>query len=100
MRDFFQRVYGLKPPDRPMSDPFWLATLLLVWCPVLALVILAAAQAPVLAGTGPAFGNGMRVFGVLLLGILVGLIRVPTPRVVRLAGAPALIIAIVVWLTT
>jgi hypothetical protein len=83
-----------------MTDPFWLATLLLVWCPVLALVILAAAQAPVLVGTGPAFGNGMRIFGVLLLGVLVGLTRVPPPRLARLAAVPALIIAIVVWLAT
>ncbi|MBI4502726.1 MAG: hypothetical protein HY700_16390, partial [Gemmatimonadetes bacterium] len=51
-----------------MSEPFWLATVLLVWCPLLALIVLAAAQAPAWLGTGPAFGNGMRVFGVLLLG--------------------------------
>ena len=83
-----------------MSDPFWLATVLLVWCPMVALVILAAAQAPVLAGTGPAFGNQMRTFGVLLFGVLIGLTRVPPPRVARLAAGPALILAIVVWLVT
>ena len=39
-------------------------------------------------------------FSVLGIGILVGLTRVPAPRLARLVAAPALIIAIVVWLAT
>jgi hypothetical protein len=81
-----------------MSEPFWLATLLLVWVPLLTLIVLAAAQMPRWVGTGAAFGNGMRVFGVLLLGILAGLARVPPPPFLRWLAFPALFVAAGVWL--
>ena len=98
MTTFFARLYGLTPASRPMSEAFWLATVALVWCPLLALVVLTAAQAPAWLGTGPAFGDGMRVFGVLLLGVLVALTRLPPPRPLRLAALPALIVAAGVWI--
>jgi hypothetical protein len=81
-----------------MSELFWLVTLLLVWCPFLTLVVLAASQVPRWIGTGPAFGNGMRIFGVLLLGVLAGLTRVAPPRALRWFAIPALIAAVGVWI--
>jgi hypothetical protein len=96
--NFLAAVYGLRSRSGPMSEPFWLATMLLVWLPFLTLVVLAAAQLPRWVGTGAAYGNGMRFFGVILLGVLAGLGRVPPPRFFRWLGLPALLAAAGGWL--
>jgi len=91
MDSFVRQMFGFHPAPRAPTEVFRAATALLVWAPAFSLLISLLARYARPAAAESAVHWGLQAFMVALLTTLSLLLRLPTPRAVRLAAVPALL---------